>query len=439
MNVLVNPLMNFRETIEHARADGYLVEIDTPTTPELEMARVIYRYDGRPVLFTNVSGHEGWNVLAGIASSREYFARAIDVPLHKLTHRLAEALENPVEPLLSDEAPCQEVVETDVDLSRIPILRHFANDGGPYMTASIVILDDPDLGPNVCFHRLLRLDNKRFSARIVENRGTHTALTKSSDDVPVAICIGNSIPVLLAGSMSPPKDVDELAVANALSSTPVVRCKTNPIYVPAQSEIILEGRLRHTTDVEGPFVDLTETMDFVRQQPVIEIDCVTHRRNPIYQALLPGKLEHKLLMGMPKEPSILKAVSEVCRCTNVAITPGGTSWLHAVVQIEKRKPEDGKQAIEAAFKGHGSLKHVVIVDTDINLYDMEEVEWAIATRFQADRDLVVLTDQPGSSLDPSGSHEPGKKARTAKMGLDATMPWGEDTKAFEKVPYEIDG
>jgi UbiD family decarboxylase len=119
----------------------------------------------------------------------------------------------------------------------------------------------------------------------------------------------------------------------------------------------------------------------------------------------------------------------------VAITPGGASWLHAVVQIEKRGPDDGRAAIEAAFRGHGSLKHVVVVDTDVDLYDPSEVEWAIATRFQADRDLVVLTHQSGSSLDPSGYHEPGKKARTAKMGLDATIPWGEEPSAFKKVPY----
>jgi UbiD family decarboxylase len=176
-------------------------------------------------------------------------------------------------------------------------------------------------------------------------------------------------------------------------------------------------------------------MDFVRPGPIIEIDCITHRRDPIYQALLPGRLEHKLLMGMPREPTIYAAVNQVCRCTNVTITPGGTSWLHAVVQIEKRGPGDGRAAIEAAFRGHSSLKHVVVVDTDINPYDPAEVEWAIATRFQADRDLVVLADQPGSSLDPSATHQPGMKSLTAKMGLDATIPWDADRADFEKVRY----
>jgi UbiD family decarboxylase len=106
------------------------------------------------------------------------------------------------------------------------------------------------------------------------------------------------------------------------------------------------------------------------------------------------------------------------------------------VSIAKRGPDDARRAIEAAFKGHGSLKHVVVVDDDINIHDAAQVEWAIATRFQADRDLVVLADQPGSSLDPSATHVPGKKTRTAKMGLDATIPWGAKREEYQKVRYE---
>jgi UbiD family decarboxylase len=427
--------MNLRDSIFQARVAGHLIELDGPTDPNLDMARAIYGYSGRPVLFNKLSGFPGWRVLAGIASAREYFALALGVPTTELIHRLAQALEHPVTPLLVGEAPCQEVVEPGVDLNRLPILRHFPFDAGPYVTAGILVVDDPDYGRNVSFHRLLRLDGRRFAARVVEKRGTDTAWRKSAGDLPVAICIGNSLPVLLAASMSPPMGVDELAIANGLAATPLAACKTVPLHVPADCELVLEGRLTHVTAPEGPFVDLTETMDFVRAGPVIEIDCVTHRRDPIYQALLPGKLEHKLLMGMPKEPTIFAAVNQVCHCTNVVITPGGTSWLHAVVQIEKRGPEDGRAAIQAAFRGHGSLKHVVVVDTDVNPYDPAEVEWAIATRFQADRDLVVLADQPGSSLDPSGIHEPGKKSLTAKMGLDATIPWGAERAAFEKVRY----
>jgi UbiD family decarboxylase len=230
--------------------------------------------------------------------------------------------------------------------------------------------------------------------------------------------------------------VDELSIAHALLPTPTVKCRTLDLEVPAEAELILEGHITRQLASEGPFPDLTGTLDGVRQQPIIEITCVTHRNDPIYHALLPAGLEHKLLMGMPREPTIFAAVAEVARPLNVCVTPGGASWLHAVVQIEKLGPDDGRHAIEAAFRGHSSLKHVVVVDGDVDPFSPAEVEWAIATRFQADRDLVVLPDQPGSSLDPSGRHVPGRKSRSAKMGLDATIPWGSRRAPFERVPYE---
>jgi UbiD family decarboxylase len=140
-------------------------------------------------------------------------------------------------------------------------------------------------------------------------------------------------------------------------------------------------------------------------------------------------------MGMPREPTIYAEVNKVTRCTGVAITPGGASWLHAVVQIDKQKPDDGRKAIEAAFRGHSSLKHVWVVDIDIDILDPISVEWAVATRFQADKDLMIFDNKPGSSLDPSGIHVPGQKSRTAKMGLDCTIPWGANHEKFQKESY----
>ncbi len=253
------------------------------------------------------------------------------------------------------------------------------------------------------------------------------------------------IHVLLAAAMSPEMGADELSIAAGLAPTPTTRCLTADLEVPAACEAVLEGRITSELAPEGPFIDLTETWDVVRQQPVVEIDLLTHRRDPIYHALLPGGLEHKLLMGLPREPTIFRAVSEVADCRAVSITPGGMSWLHAVVQIAKHSPEDGHLAIQAAFGGHGSLKHVVIVDEDVDPFDPGHVEWAIATRFQASRDLVIMEDQPSSSLDPSAELVPGQKARSSKMGLDATLPWSDargrlrtsaERQAFAKVRYE---
>lgn len=427
--------MSFRQFIEYAAAAGDLTSIDLSVDTTYEVANVAHALEGRVVLFNQILDYPGWRICSGVCSDRRYFSAALGVPVPDLLHHLADAIAHPVEPPVVDVAPCQEVVIENVDLNRLPILFHLPEDGGHYVASNVVIINDPELGRNMCYHRLLRLDEKRFAARIVENRGTYNAMQKTDGDLPVAICIGVSLGVHLAASMSPPPDVDELSVAHALSPTPLVKCLTNDLYVPADAEIVLEGRITKQLHIEGPFMDLTETMDSIRMQPIIEIDLITHRTDPIYHALLPGGLEHKLLMGMPKEPTIFAAVNEVARCTGVAITPGGTSWLHAVVQIDKHGPDDGRLAIEAAFKGHGSLKHVWIVDTDIDIYDPAQVEWAMATRFQADRDLYVYANQTGSSLDPSGIHVPGAKSRTAKMGLDCTIPWGVDRAPFVRARY----
>jgi len=426
--------MDVRRFLKWARDDDLLVEIEQPVDPCLESARLIFALDGKPVLFNRLSRHPDWRLLAGMCAQRETFAAALGCSVPELIPRMAEALKTPQPPPVLDRGPCQAVIEP-VDLTRLPIPRYHPDDGGPYITAGVSVIKDPVHGRNISFHRLMVLDETRFTARIVEGRGTHTALTSVDGDLPVAIAVGAPVQVLLAAAMSPGKEVDELGIAHIMAPTPLVRCQTVDLEVPAASELILEGRITDEFADEGPFPDLTGTMDRIRKQPVIEVDHVTHRREPIFHALLPGGMEHKNLMGMPREPTIFAAVNDVCRCTGVYVTPGGMSWLHAVVQIDKQDDDDGRRAIEAAFRGHTSLKHVVVVDRDVDLYDSRHVEWAIATRFQADRDLIVLRDQPSSSLDPSASQMPGQKARTAKMGLDATIPTGEARSNYEPVTY----
>ena len=426
--------MDLRRFLEWAESEGALARVARPIDPHLELASVMSALDGRPILFCELYDYPGWRVLSGMGARRQHFAAALDCTVPQLISRMAGALNHPIKPPVLESGPCQSIV-APLDLTELPIPRYHTDDGGPYITAGVTTVRDPDFGRNTSFHRLMLLDERCFSARIVESRGTHTALTKVGQGLPVVITVGAPIQLLLAAAMSPSKGVDELSIAHALAPTPLVRCQTVPLEVSAEAELILEGRITGSLADEGPFPDLTGTMDHVREQPVIEIDRITHRRDPIFHALLPSGMEHKNLMGMPREPTIFAAVNDVCHCTGAYITPGGMSWLHAVVQIDKRDEDDGTRAIHAAFRGHTSLKHVVVVDTDVDLYDPGDVEWAIATRFQADRDLVVLKDETGSSLDPSGSQIPGEKSRTAKMGLDATAPLGDERKNYERIAY----
>jgi len=427
--------MNLRDFLSKLEKDGKLVRIKKSVSVKYEIANVIYSLNEQPVFFENVKGFD-MPVFAGITSNRDIIAMGLGTSKDRLLFKLVDALHNPKSPEIVDNAPCQEVVIKNPDIGKLPLLFHLPGDGGRYATATVATIKDPDTGRNVSYHRLMEIDRNRFTARLIPKRQTRTTYDKIKGDLEMAVCIGNSIPVMVAASLGPPSGVDEFSIANALDETPLVKCVTKDLEVPAESEIVLEGRLTREVDREGPFVDLTETRDFERQEPIFEVDCITHRRDAMYQALIPGRLEHKILMGMPKEPTIYDEVSKVCECKNVLVTMGGGSWLHGVVQIKKRHPDDGKKAIEAAFNGHKSMKHVVIVDEDVDIYSSNAIEWAIATRFQGDKDLIVKPDQPGSSLDPSAKHKPGKKTLTTKVGVDATIPTGVDKKKYEVVKYK---
>jgi len=426
--------LSFRSFLKKLEKSGELTRITKEVSTEYEMAGLIEALGEKPVFFEKVKG-TSIPVAAGLVSSKEIIAKALNSKKADLLRNLSNAIEHPVSPQIVENGECQEIIEKEVDLTKLPIMRYTEKDGGKYIASAVSIVRDPELGRNMSFHRLMLIGKNRFVARIVEDRGTDTALKKTGGELDIAICIGNSTAVLLAAATSLPKGVDELGMANALEPTELVKCKTTDLEIPRNCEIVLEGRITKEKALEGPFLDTTGTIDKIRQQPIIEIKCITHRERPIYQAILPGRHEHQFLMGMPKEPTIFNEVNKVCECSDVYITPGGCSWLHAVVQIKKQNPDDGKKAIEAAFEGHKSLKHCVIVDDDIDIYNPNDVEWAIATRFQADKNTVIIPNQPGSSLDPSGDLTEGKKARTCKMGLDATIPTGKTDKSFVKERY----
>lgn len=426
--------MGLRSFIDALDKSGELTKIKKPVSTEFEMAGIINANSEKPIYFENVN-KSSYPVVAGLVSSKDLIARSLGIDKLQLLPWLLAAIEHPAPPQVAEKGACQEIIETNVDLTKLPIMHYTEKDGGKYIASAVSIVKDPQLGRNMCFHRLMLKDKNHFVARIVENRGTDSALKKAGGELEIAFCIGNSTAVLLSAATTLPMGIDELGMANALEKTELVKCKTVDLEVPVDCEFVLEGKITKEKATEGPFLDLTGIVDRERQQPIVEIKCITHRKNPIYQTILAGKNEHKFLMGMPKEPTIYNEVNKVCQCKDVYITPGGCSWLHAVVQIKKQNADDGKKAIAATFEGHKSLKHCVIVDEDINIYDPHDVEWAIATRFQADKNAIILSNQPGSSLDPSGDLAEGKKATTAKAGLDATAPLVSTGKGFKKVDY----
>ncbi|RLI04227.1 UbiD family decarboxylase, partial [Candidatus Bathyarchaeota archaeon] len=261
-----------------------------------------------------------------------------------------------------------------------------------------------------------------------------TAKKEGKRSLDVAISVGVHPAVLLAAASPAPFDVNEFDVANALlkGELKLTKCENIDVNVPANSEIVFEGRILLDKEApEGPFVDVTGTYDIVRLQPVVELVGVMRRKNHVYQALLPAGLEHKLFMGLARKVKIWETVRKVVPTVrSVKLTEGSGGWLHALISIRKETENDGKNVISAAFSAHPSLKHVFVVDEDIDVDNLIEVEWALATRFQGDEDLVILKNVKGSTLDPSANQETGL---TTKVGFDLTRPLSKPPEKFKKA------
>ncbi|TKJ23817.1 MAG: hypothetical protein CEE43_01250 [Promethearchaeota archaeon Loki_b32] len=424
--------MGFREYLNKIDKEGLLQKVDVEISKKLEISGILKEIEPTPVMFNNVRESE-FHVVGNVFCTKNVIASYFGVTPADLIPMLSKAITDRSEPDIVSNAPCQEVIESSVDLDKIPILFHCDKDGGNYISSAVVVTRDPDYGQNLDFHRAMQFSKEKFATRIVKGRHFSKFLEKNGE-LEVAFCIGNTPNILIAGATSVDIGVDELHIANALEPIKVVKANSVDLLIPAEAEFILEGRVyleeKHS---EGPFVDLTETYDTIREEPIFEVKRITHRKDAIWQALLPGALEHKILMGMPREPTIFNKVNALgVKCLDVNISPGGSSWLHAIVQIDKKAEEDGKKAIEGTFTGHKSCKHAFIVDKDINIYDPLSVEWAMATRFQGDIRMVVKDKEPGSSLDPSA--EPGTKM-TTKIGFDLTKPLIVKGKSFDIAEF----
>lgn len=405
--------MSFRSFINQLKENGKLVEVTQAVSPRFEASRIAKKTKA-PILFHDISGSK---VIMNLLGSRDELASMLEVPKEEIIKRLSEVSPEGEVKLVS-ESPTLEVVEDEVDLTKLPILTHFEKDGAPYITAGIVFSEYGGV-MNASIHRLMLAGKDKLAARLVPPRHTYLLYKKAAEKgerLPVSIVLGCDPTIIYATSTRVPVG-KELEYASALRGAPVevFEC-ANGVKVP-HSEIVLEGYVDPAEKVdEGPFVDITGTYDLIRKEPVIHITRVIHRKDPIYHGILPAGHEHLLMMGVPYEPRIYRAVGEVTTVKNVVLTEGGCCYLHAVVQIEKQTEGDGKNAIMAAFAAHTSLKHVVVVDDDINIFDPNDVEFAVATRVKGDIDILVISNVRGSSLDPRGAPD----GTTTKVGIDAT-------------------
>ena len=416
---------------------NYLNQIDVKKCEEVIPTNQIIKQISKDKEVPTLYKLKNYNfpIVSGLISSRELFATALGIKKDQIISFITDKLDKLEKPSKIDKA---EFLANKIDVNQntdlekyIPMINFYGDK--KYVTSSIIIVKFPDENrQNMSFHRLMYLGANKFAIRIVPQRHLDKAYLNAMEhdiELEIAIVCGVHPAIEICASFSAPQ-LDELSLASTFLKDLKIFRLSNGLLVPFKAEFVFEGRITKEMADEGPFVDLTGTADIIRSQPILEIDKLYFKNNPIFRTILPGAQEHKILMGVPQEPRMFTFISNtVSTVKNVILTTGGNSWFHAVVQIKKRTEGDAKNTILAALAAHPSLKRVIVVDEDINIYDSDDVEWAVATRVQPDKDILLIPNSKGSSLDPSS-----KNSITCKWGIDATKPL-ENNEGYNRVEF----
>lgn len=444
---------DLRTWLAHLEATQRLAVLRDGVPLKHTLAAIAKRLDGsQAAWFPRPDGH-AIPVVSGFMSRRAWIAEAMGVEQAGLLAAFRHAADNPL-PWREVEAgcaPCQQVVHKDVDLhALLPIPTHSEHDNGPYITAGLVIARNPVTGiQNVSINRIQVHGKDRMAILMLPRHllAFYKAAEAENQALDVAVVIGADPLTLLASQAITPIDHDELEIAGALHGAPlpVVKCLRSEVRVPANAEIVIEGKLLpQVREPEGPFGEFPKYYSARENREVIEVSAVTHRANPIFHTIVPAEMEHLLLGSIPREATMLAHLQRSFPgVLDVHLSVGGVGRYHLFVKFRKLREGEPRNVILGAFGAHYDIKQVTIVDDDVDVHDPQQVEWAVATRFQADRDLIVISGAQGSALDPSTTigHDYGEdevappplQGISAKMGLDATKPVAYRGHVFTKV------
>ena len=431
---------DLREWLTHLSATDRLAVAKPGLGLKHELAAVADRLElDKAVLFPSPDGHPV-PVVANLLAARGWIGDCLGVSENDLLDRYQDAVRNPLPWVEVDAGPVQDVVHRDVDINRqLPVPTHNELDSGPYISAGLMISRNPANGiQNVSIHRCQISGKDRIGVLLLpRHTWTYARMAEEAGQaLEVAIVIGIDPASLLASQAVVPLDFDEMGIVGALHGAPVemVKCKSNNVRVPARAEIVLEGRvLPNVAEPEGPFGEFPQYYGRRANRHVIQVDAITHREKPIFHTIVGGGMEHLLLGGLPREATLLETLQRNDPSVlDVHLSRGGVCRYHLVVKIRKKQEGQAKNIMMGAFAGHYDIKQVIVVDEDVNIHDGESVEWAVATRFQADRDLLVVGNTQASKLDPTTTED----GVGAKMGLDATVPLAADAFTYTviKVP-----
>jgi 2,5-furandicarboxylate decarboxylase 1 len=430
------PAPSLRDWLDHLAVHDRLAVIRPGVGLRFDLAAIAKRLDGiKATVFPAPGGH-ALPVVSGLVSQRDWIADALGVEAGEVLARFQHATLNPLAWREVKAAPAQQRVHREIDLQKLlPLPTHNEFDSGPYITAGLLIARNPRTGiQNVAIHRLQLSGPNRLGVLLLPR---HTNLyfevaEQRGEPLFVAIVIGVDPLTLLASQAVVPVDHDELEIAGALQGRPleVVKCLTSEVRVPAAAEIVIEGRLLpNLREPEGPFGEFPQYYGERADRHVVEIDVLTMREDALFHTIIGGGLEHLLLGAIPREASLLAHLQRSFPgVRDVHLPRGGACRYHLHVQIKKRNEGEAKNVILGAFAGHYDIKQVVVVDEDVNIHDPAEVEWAVATRCQPDRDLVIVANAQGSKLDPSTRDGIG-----AKLGIDATIPLDAPPLRYRRI------
>ena len=402
-----------------------------------DLAAIAKHLDGtKATFFPHPDGHRG-SVVSGLVSDRGWMAEGLGVSQSELVGHFQNAAANPMPWQEVSQAPAQEVVHTEnIDLLKLlPVPTHNEYDSGPYIAAGLTVARDPDTGlQNVAIHRCQVSGPDRIGILLLPRHTDHffRKAEAKGESLAVAIAIGVDPATLLASQAIVPVGHDELEIAGALRGAPltVVRCRTNEVRVPADAEIVIEGHLiPGAREPEGPFGEFPQYYGERADRHVVQVDAVTHRKSPIFHTIVGGGLEHLLLGAIPREATILATLQRSFPgVQDVHLSLGGVGRYHLYIKLKKTQHGEGKNVLLGAFAAHYDIKYAVVVDPDVDIHNVQEVEWALSTRFQADRDTVIIANSQCSKLDPSTEDGVG-----AKMGLDATIPLGAPEMKYKRI------
>ena len=433
----------FRDFLDALEAAGELCRVPKPV--DVRDLSGLAGQSRKAVLFERVEGYPGWRVATALLSSRKRLAVALDCPEDRIGQAFEAGAGRAIDPVLVEAAPCQEVVHRGdaVDLSAIPYPLMHVFDGGPYISGTLVVAKDPEFGRNAGSYRLMYRTPTETGIDLVSPSDMRLYYQRALDKgrpLPIAVAIGVHPFEMLAASYKAPTDADELALAGGLHGQPVplAKCLTVDLEVPADAELVLEGELLPIgwTADEGPFGEFSQISGDVKWNPIFRVSCITHRRDPIFY-MLQMPWENDWLAAPVTEAAGLQAL-RVASVQPVAIrAPVGACGYWALIASIRKRPGEGKNAL-LALLSVAEVKLAIVTDDDINIYDPDELDWAMTFRVQADQDVLIVSGARGKHIDPSvraGALGKGGLPTTAKLGIDATIPEGVPRSHYERLQY----